>query len=329
MMKIKTLLSALAVGFTICSTAAISEASADELTFAGVGKVNTPWFVRHKQGVMLGAEENNVKGVYKASTIASQKKQAEIVEDFIKDGVNALLVVPNDAQSLEKAFMTAQKQGITVITHESPKQVNADFDVELIENEKFGILLMDEFVKLSKGKKGSYAIYVGSLTVPAHNLWAKAAIQHQKEKYPQLELIEIFPISENRGVSGKTALSLIKKHPDLVGIITLGSEGAPGIGKALMQNKLKDKITVIGVATPNDTKEYVKDDYVQELILWDPAQAARVQTILAKMIADGRRDEIKPGFTLPEFGAPRFDGNTLIFDDPLIVTKDNVDNYDF
>ena len=328
-MKIKTLLSALAVGLTICSTAVISEASADELTFAGVGKVNSPWFVRHKQGVMLGAEENNVKGVYKAAPIASQKKQAEIVNDFIKDGVNALLVVPNDAQSLEKPFLAAKKNGITVITHESPKQVNADFDVELIENDKFGILLMDEFVKLSKGKKGSYAIYVGSLTVPAHNLWAKAAIQHQKEKYPQLELIEIFPISENRGVSGKTALSLIKKHPDLVGIITLGSEGAPGIGKALMHKNLKDKITVIGVATPNDTKEYVKDDYVQELILWDPAQAARVQTILAKMIADGRRDEIKSGFTLPEFGAPRFDGNTLIFDEPLIVTKDNIDNYDF
>jgi len=328
-MKIKTLLSALAVGFTICSTAAISEASADELTFAGVGKVNTPWFVRHKQGVMLGAEENNVKGVYKAAPIASHKKQAEIVNDFIKDGVNALLVVPNDAQSLEKPFLAAKKNGITVITHESPKQVNADFDVELIENDKFGILLMDEFVKLSKGKKGTYAIYVGSLTVPAHNLWAQAAIQHQKEKYPQLELIDILPISENRGVSGKTALSLIKKHPDLVGIITLGSEGAPGIGKSLQHKKLKDAITVVGVATPNDTKEYLKEDYVQELILWDPAQAARVQTILAKMIADGRRDEIKPGFSLSEFGAPRFDGNTLIFDDPLIVTKDNVDNYDF
>ncbi len=328
-MKIKTLLSALAVVLTICSSAVFCEASADELTFAGVGKINTPWFERHKQGIMLGAEENDAKGVYKAAPIASHKKQAEIVNDFIKDAVNALLVVPNDAQSLEKAFMAAKKNGITVITHESPRQVNADFDVEMIDNDKFGILLMDEFVKLSNGKKGTYAIYVGSLTVPSHNMWAQAAIKHQKETYPQLELIEILPISENRGVSGKTALSLIKKHPDLVGIIALGSEGAPGIGKSLKHKKLKNAITVVGVATPDDTKEYLKEDYVQELILWDPAQAARVQTILAKMIADGRRDEIKPGFALPEFGAPRFDGNTLIFDDPLIVTKDNVDNYDF
>ena len=328
-MKIKTLLSALAVSLTIFSTVAISDACADELTFAGVGKINTPWFERHKQGIMLGAEENGANGVYDAAPIASHKKQAEIVYEFVKDAVNAILVVPNDAKSLEKAFMAAQKNGITVSTHESPKQVNADFDVELIDNDKFGILLMDEFVKLSKGKKGTYAIYVGSLTVPSHNLWAQAAIKHQKETYPQLELIDILPVSENRGISGKMALSLIKKHPDLVGIIALGSEGAPGIGKSLKHKKLKNAITVVGVATPDDTKEYLKEDYVQELILWDPAQAARVQTTLAKMIADGRRDEIKPGFALPEFGAPRFDGNTLIFDEPLIVTKDNVDNYDF
>ncbi len=328
-MRIKTLLGTLAVGLTLCSSVVITEATADELTFAGVGKISTPWFARHKAGIMLGAEENGVKAEYMAPTVASHRKQAEISYDFIKDSVNALLVVPNDAKSLEKVFQAAKKNGITVITHESPNQVNADFDVELIDNDKFGILLMDEFVKLSKAKKGKYAIYVGSLSVPSHNVWAQAAIKHQKKKYPHLELIEIFPISENRGVSGKTAISLIKKHPDLVGIIALGSEGAPGIGHSLKSKNLKDTITVVGVTTPLDVKDYLKEDYVQEILLWDPAQAARVQTILAKMVIDGRKDEIKPGFSLSEFGAPRFDGNTLIFDDPLIVTKDNVDNYDF
>lgn len=328
-MRIKTLLSTLAVGLTLCSSVAFTEASADELTFAGVGKVSTPWFARHKAGIMLGAEENGVKAEYMAPTVASHRKQAEISYDFIKDSVNALLVVPNDAKSLEKVFLAAKKNGITVITHESPNQVNADFDVELIDNEKFGALLMDEFIKYSKGKKGKYAIYVGSLTVPAHNVWADAAVKRQKEMYPQLEFIDKLPIAENRGVSGKTALSLMKKHPDLVGIISMGSEGLPGIGQALSSKNLKNAITVVGVTTPNDVKEYLKSDYVQEALLWDPAQAARVQTILAKMIADGRKDEIKPGFSLPEFGAPRVDGNTLIFDNPLIITKDNVDNYNF
>lgn len=328
-MQIKSLLSALAVCLTLYSSAALCEAGPEGTVFVGVGKVSTPWFARHKEGIVKGAKENDVKGEYGATTIASHKKQAELVDKYVNRGVSALLVVPNDAASLEDSFKRAKDNGITVITHESPQQVNADFDVELIDNEKFGALLMDEFVKYSKGKKGKYAIYVGSLTVPAHNVWADAAVKRQKEMYPQLEFIDKLPIAENRGVSGKTALSLMKKHPDLVGIISMGSEGLPGIGQSLSSKNLKDAITVVGVTTPNDVKEYLKDGYVQEALLWDPAQAARVQTILAKMIVDGRKDEIKPGFSLPEFGTPRFEGNTLIFDDPLIITKDNVDNYNF
>ena len=328
-MQIKNLLGGVFLCMAVCSTVAVCEVGSGENLFAGVGKVSTPWFARHKEGIVKGAKENGVKCDYGATTIASHKKQAELVDKLVTRGVSALLVVPNDAASLEDSFKRAKDNGITVITHESPGQVNADFDVELIDNEKFGELLMDEFVKYSKGKKGKYAIYVGSLTVPAHNVWADAAVKRQKEMYPQLEFIDKLPIAENRGVSGKTALSLMKKHPDLVGIISMGSEGLPGIGQTLSSKNLKDAITVVGVTTPNDVKEYLKDGYVQEALLWDPAQAARVQTILAKMIADGRKDEIKPGFSLPEFGTPRFEGNTLIFDDPLIITKDNVDNYNF
>ena len=46
-------------------------------------------------------------------------------------------------------------------------------------------------------------------------MWADAAVKRQKEMYPQLEFIDKLPIAENRGVSGKTALSLMKKHPDI------------------------------------------------------------------------------------------------------------------
>lgn len=328
-MKIKTLLTTLAVVFSFCSLAGSSSSLADEMTFAGVGKVSTPWFGRHKEGVELGAKENSAKPVYKASTIASHKKQAEIVDKFVEEGVNALLVVPNDAATLEDSFKAAMDKGIAVITHESPNQKNADFDVELIDNDKFGALLMDEFVKFSNGKKGKYAIYVGSLTVPAHNIWADAAIKRQKEMYPQLEFIDRLPVAENRGVAGKTALSLMKKHPDLVGIISMGSEGLPGIGSSLKHKNLKNAITVVGVTTPNDVKEFLKEDYVQEALLWDPAEAARVQATLAKMVLDGKKDEIRPGFSLPDIGAPRFEGKALIFDNPLIITKDNVDNYNF
>ncbi len=328
-MQMKSFVFALVISIGASAAVPVNSAMAEETVFAGVGKVATAWFDRHSEGVMQGAEENGVKSVYGAAPFASPKRQAEIIDRYVEKGVKALVVVPNDAKSLEPSFKTAKDKGVAVITHESPHQVNADFDVELLNNDKFGALMMDEFVKYSNNKKGKYAIFVGSLTVPAHNLWADAAIKQQKAKYPDLQFIDRLPVSENREVSGKTALALMKKHPDLVGIICMGSEGAPGVGKALKAKNIKDKLTVVGVTTPNDAKEYLKEGYIHEAMLWDPAQAARVQMYLAKMVLDGKKDDIKPGFSVPDFGEPTFDGNTLIFDKPLQITKENVDNYNF
>lgn len=45
--------------------------------------------------------------------------------------------------------------------------------------------------KLAKemGEEGEYAVYVGSLTTPLHNIWAAAAIAYQKENYPKMKLV--------------------------------------------------------------------------------------------------------------------------------------------
>lgn len=318
---------AFAIGMSALSFA--PTVSAADGVLAGVGKDRTPWFIRHEAGVKQGAEENGLKGTYSAAPTADEAQQVRIIEDFIAKGVNGLLVVPNNAKSLEPSFKKAREKGIAVVTQESPGQVNADFDVEMLDNTKFGELMIDELVKYTNGKEGSYAIYVGSLTVPAHNKWADAAIARQKEKYPQLKFINKFPVSEDRNASRQTALDLLKTYPDLVGIICMGSEGAPGVAKALKEKKLKDKIAVLGVTTPNVGRADLKAGYMTESLLWDPAQAARVQAYVAKMVLDGKRDEIKPGFEVPGFGKPIIEGNTLIFDQPLQITKENVDDYDF
>lgn len=190
-------------------------------------------------------------------------------------------MVPNNAKSLEPAFARAREAGIAVITHESQGQVNADYDIEMFNNTTFGELMIDQLVKHTNGKAGSYAIYVGSLTVPAHNMWADAAIAKQKAKYPNLTFINKFPVSEDRNASRQTALELLTTYPDLVGIICMGSEGAPGVAQALREKGLKNKIAVLGVTTPNVARRALKDGYMTEAILWDPAQAARIQAYIA------------------------------------------------
>ncbi len=327
-MRCKTLFCAMVLSLGLASVP-MTYAAEKSYVYAGVGKVETQWFARHEQGVMEGAKLNGGEGKYKSHVYATPQKQAEIIDSFVGDGVNALLVVPNDAKSLEASFKKAQSKGVAVITHESPHQVNADFDVELLDNQKFGTLMMDEFARFVGDKKGKYAIYVGSLTVPAHNIWADAAIERQKEKYTNYECVGRFPVSENRDISGRTILSLMRKHPDLIGVICMGSEGAPGVAQKLKEKGLKDKIVVMGVTTPNDAREYLEEGYIMEACLWDPAEAAKIQTLIAKMVLDGKKDQLKKGFSFEGYGEPVYDGNTLIFDKPLLITKENVANFNF
>jgi simple sugar transport system substrate-binding protein len=49
---------------------------------------------------------------------------------------------------------------------------------------------MDELAK-AMGEEGEYVCMVGFLTTASHNEWADAAIARQKEKYPNMKLIDV------------------------------------------------------------------------------------------------------------------------------------------
>ncbi len=325
-------LAAIAAAIAAALAAVPAHCAQDQAAYvvAGVGKDRTPWFVRHAQGIMEGAKENGLHAFYAAATTANVSDQADVIEQCMQHGANALLVVPNSADELVDTFSTARNSGVAVVTHESPFQVGADIDIEMVDGNAFGQRIMDEFARISGRRAGTYALLVGSLSVPGHSKWAYAAVDWQHHHYPELRLAATVPISEDRDASRRAVLKLIREHKDLVGIICLGSEGAPGAAAALRSLKHGRKdLTIIGVTTPNVARDDVEEGYIDELILWDPAVAGKVQAYVAKMLLDGRRDLIRPGFTVPGVGTPEIVGNTLVFDKPIIIDRSDIGKYDF
>ena len=117
--------------------------SAKEFQFAVIPKLRAAWFNRLEVGTKKAAQDLGVKTYMQAPASADEAEQARLIQDAISRGVDAVLVVPNNAQSLEPVFAQAKQAGIVVITHESPNQKNADFDIEMIDNEKFGQAAME------------------------------------------------------------------------------------------------------------------------------------------------------------------------------------------
>ena len=303
--------------------------SSGQYIFTGISKVNVPWFASYEKKLHQFGQEYGVTTSYQAPSSADEALQVRTIEDAINQGANAVLVVPNDANSLVPVFQRAKQRNVVVITHESPDQPNADFDVEMIDNSTYGAKFVDEIVKVI-GPTGEYAIYVGSLTVPAHNIWADGTERYAAEKYPGLKLVASrFPVGEDRNLARQNTLELIQTYPNLKGIICYGSEGAPGAGQAIRERGLQGRIAVAGTTTPNAIREFIKDGSVSAAIIWDSGDASFTMAYLAKMILDGKRSDIRPGLNIPGIGQPKFEGINLIFDKPLVLDRNNVDNYDF
>lgn len=304
------------------------EADAEPHEIAVIVKITgIPWFNRMEEGVLQAAEDFNVNTYQVGPADADPAQQAKIVEDMISKGVDAIAVVPNDATALEPIFERAKEAGIIVLTHESPDQVGNDYDLELIDNVEFGRHHWDMLVE-NMGDTGQYAIFVGGLTVPLHNLWADEGLAYAAEKYPNLELVtERLPVGEDQELSRQTTLDLLQSYPDLKGIIGFGSLGPPGAAQALIEKGLIDDVAVVGTVLPGHAAPYLKDGSMDHGILWDPKDAGYSLVWTAVQMLDGH--EVTDGMDIPGVGTITLDGNVIKADAMLDITAENADDLGF
>lgn len=317
-MKAKTILIALMV--LLCATVALGEV----FEIAVVVKITgIPWFNRLEKGVIEAGKELNVNAYQIGPTDADPAQQVKIVEDLIAKGVDAIAVVPNDADAMEPVLQKARDKGIIVLTHESPNQKSADWDIEVIDNVAFGEQNFERLADLMGGE-GEFAIFVGSLTVPLHNLWADVGLEMVSEKYPNMKLVtERIPCGEDVNLSKQRMQELLRKYPDLKGLVGFGSLGPIGAAQALREKRIPDKVGVVGTVLPEHAAPYLAQGYVDTGYLWDPADAGYAMVYMAKYLLSDFF--VYEGMTVPGLGAAEIDTENKVikFNKILEITAEN------
>ncbi|MGI9333378.1 MAG: substrate-binding domain-containing protein [Gammaproteobacteria bacterium] len=284
-----------------------------------------PWFHAMEVGIKQRAEELGWEAWMVGPTSADPALQVRAVEDLIAQGVDAIGVVPNDAEVLEPILERAMNAGIKVVTHESPDQKNVDWNFELASSTGFGEahakMLADKM-----GGKGKFAVYVGSLTVPLHNAWADAAIAYLKTNHPDMEQVaERFGVAESVDDSRNTALDLMRAHPELGGFLAFGSQGPIGAGRAIAERRQGGKIHVLGPFSPGQGKRLVHDGILTGGFMWNPMEAGKVFVTMADMLHKGQA--IEEGTEIPGLGkvVPDVSSRNIIVDQLVPLNKDTVD----
>lgn len=295
----------------IVSTLLLSTSSfaADSFKMGVVVKIGgIPWFNAMEEGIKKEAAKQGVEAWQIGPTAADPALQVRAIEDLIAQKVDVIGVVPNDAKVLEPILQKAQEAGIKVIVHESPNQKFSDWDFELVDAKQHGVNHMKKLAECMK-EEGKYVAYVGSLTVPLHNVWADSAIEYQRQHYPKMTLAaDKFGVAESLDETMRTTKDLMSKHKDLKGVVAFGSQGPIGAGRAVLQRKKTDDICVVGPFSPGQGESLVMKDAIDGGFIWNPMTAGEVFVRIAKMMMNG--EEIKDGMTIDGMGTVQVDGQT-------------------
>lgn len=336
MKKMLALLLAVAMIFSMVACGAGEKKGDDKFEIVVVPKDSSnPWFVRMDAGVKEYAEAHPELNVYQKGTDQIDATlQAQLVEDLIAQGVDAICVVPVDIQSIDPVLKKAKDAGIVVIAHEGSALTNVDYDIEAFSNAGYGQFIMDNLA-MAMGEEGVYTTMVADLTNGSHNEWADAAVAYQKEAYPNMTLLEAQPRVESHD-NGDTAYNVakecIKAYPELKGIMGTSSFDAPGVARAIDELGLIDQFFTTGTGMPADNAALLKSGTIKSLTLWDPAIAGQAMISLAVKVLNGETisgpvDLGVEGYKAMEF---RPDSTTVLEGQGWItIDAENVDSFGF
>lgn len=297
-----------------------------------VKDMSDPWCLRHEEGVKEFAAATGYDCFVKGPSKTDSAQQIQVIEELIAQDIDALCVVPIDPEACENVFKKARDQGIVVITHEAPGMTNVDYNIEAFDNKSYGAYMMDELAR-AMGEEGQYVTMVAFLSSVSHNEWMDAAIEHQKANYPNMELVpeEKIECEDNMEMAYEKTKEMIKKYPEIKGFLGASSYDPPGAGKAIDELGKTGQVFAVGTSVPSVAAPYLESGSNPCVLCWDPALSGKAQLELAVMMLDGRQDEIANGLDLGIEGYDSLlvDGNMLSGNGWLVITEDNMADYQF
>lgn len=341
--------------FGLGLTAAMLAAAAVGATMAGCGDRSSPsgaggkdggrkfticllpkkrgqsYYTACSKGAAEAARELDVELIYDGPTDGSPQRQAELIEKWIFRGVDVIAVAPSDPAVVASAMIKARQRQTVVITWDSDSlKETREFFINPATDQEIGQTLMDALARDLGGDSasGGVAIITSTLTAALQNAWIRH-VQQRLPQYPALKMVAVKPCSDDPKLALQAAQDLIKAHPDLRGLLALSPVALPPAAEAVRQARKSGAILVTGLATPNDCRQYIQDGTVRSALLWNAADLGYLTVQAGYALAAGR---LKPGarsFAAGRLAERPVQGDNVLLGRLLVLTRDNIDQYDF
>ncbi|ATC65989.1 ABC transporter permease [Nibricoccus aquaticus] len=287
-----------------------------------------PYFVSCKQGADEAAAKLGVDILWDAPTDPDPAKQNEIVEAWITKGVDVIAASCASPEAISSVLRKAQQRGIKVITWDADARSDArSFFVNQATAQGIGSTLADEGSRLAGGE-GEYAIITASLTDANQNEWIKFIKERMAAAHPKMKLAAIHPCDGQRDKAMLEAKNITRAYPNVKSILAICSPAVPGAAEALKQEG-RTNVKLTGLSTPNLNREYVKDGWVQSIVLWNTMDLGYLTVTAAKALHDGSLAPGASSVAAGKLGSIAIDGDNILLGKPFVFTKENIDQFKF
>ena len=292
--------------------------------------VGIDYFNACEIGAKRAADELGVKLIYDGPTTPSAPEQNDFLETWIRQGVDAICIAPNDPESVKKWVAEAQKAGIKVLTWDTDASKSGrDLMVNQVDDEKLGTTLIDELAR-QMGEEGEWANVLASLDAANLNGWREVAEKRAAQRYPRMKLVDTRVTEEDEKKAQDVVGTLLNAYPKLGGIIAYDSNSVPGAAKAIQLANRVGEIKLVGNSTPGRMRSYIKDGVLECFFLWDPRDLGYLTVHCAKLLVEGQKLEAGRSIgTSLELTFSSKDPRMVILSDPIRFTAETIDRYDF
>ncbi|MBG9943849.1 substrate-binding domain-containing protein [Brevibacillus formosus] len=249
------------------------------LTNGDVDKKKTvALIVRMKHGdywrtVKLGAEmaakeyERNLN-FYAPDYEEDAQRQMELVQQAIADGSETIVVAPSDEQVLREAIKLTKERAISILVLDTVGKDSAVKSYIGTDNYDMGRKAFEKMVYLI-GKKGQIAL-LGTDRVKANAKRREQGVLDLLPREMQVELVANENVPSDKKQIGEWTRELIRKHPQLKGVIALDATTAIGVAEEVENGGLRDNVKIVAIDSPPEVLEYLQEGIISATIIQKP-----------------------------------------------------------
>jgi len=273
----------------------------DKLTIAFIpGIASDPFFKAMEVGARKKAEELGINLIWQGSASEySPQSQMPFVDSALANGINALILVPTDPDSLQPAVIKAQAMNIPVITVDTTVTDQSYLTSHITGDNVDGGRKAAATLAEQIGDKGEVFIMSGSPTGTTNTL-REQGFREEMAKHPDIKIVgKEYALSQPATATSAVNTALLK-WPDLAGIFAIDGTSGTGSIAALRNAGKVGKVKLIGYDAYKVQVDALEEGVFSALVAQRPDEEAELALQYAyDLLTKTNVDQIKKEVIIP------------------------------